>query len=222
MAIYDHRIVHHGKGQAESVGAHLVGPGAAAITKAGGRMFAVFRPVIGFTVNHVIVLTEWPDERAALQYGAAVLAGLDGCRSVEHDLWEGTVLPKAGTSPAQTSGYYSHRLFDIRPSDWLRFLELSATAWDNFEDAHATKVTGFWKARTAPAPGILRVRLMAWYESLDAWERSRFWNPAAKTGGEASFERFRERATLTQDTGVSILTRIPFPGEPPHPGTHRV
>ena len=54
---------------------------------------------------------------------------------------------------------------------------------------------------------------MAWYQDLDAWERSRWWNPAAREGSAEAFARFRERARMLQDTGVSILARVPLPGE---------
>ena len=102
-------------------------------------------------------------------------------------------------------------------ADWPRFLELSEAAWGNFEDVHTARVAGFWKSRTAPAPGQLRVRLMAWYENLDAWERSRWWTPAARQGSDESFARFRERSQMLQDTSVSILNRVPLAGDRANP-----
>ncbi|MFM9942131.1 MAG: hypothetical protein ACKVP7_21815 [Hyphomicrobiaceae bacterium] len=216
MSIYDHRIIAFGTGQADAVTGHIVNAGAQAVAAEGGRLFAVFKPVIGLSSNQAIVLTEWASETAALQHGGDVLRGLAGVVLSEHDLWEGTVRPTPGVSPTETGGYYSHRAFDIQPADWPRFLELSETAWGNFEGAHASKVTGFWKARTPPVAGQLRVRLMAWYESLDAWERSRWWNPKARDGSDESFNRFRERSKLLLNTGVSILSRVPLPGEAGH------
>ncbi len=213
MSIYDHRIIAFGTGEADAVTGHIVNEGAKAVAAHGGRLFAVFNPVIGFSANRAIVLTEWENETAVRQHGGSVLHGLAGVVVTEHDLWEGTVRPIPGVSPNEAGGYYSHRTFDIRPADWPRFLALSETAWGNFEGAHAAKVTGFWKARTAPVPGQLRVRLMAWYESLDAWERSRWWNPKARDGSDESFNRFRERSKLLLDTGVAILSRVPLPGE---------
>lgn len=213
MALYDHRILVCGTGAADAVTSHIVTAGARHIAAEGGRLFAAFKPVIGLSSNRVIVISEWTNEDGARRHGSRIVDGLDGVVTEEQDLWDGTVRPEPGRSPTETGGYYSHRAFDIRPADWPRFLELSETAWGNFEGAHAARVTGFWKARTPPAPGQLRVRLMAWYESLDAWERSRWWNPKARDGSDESFNRFRERSRLLLDTGVSILSRVPLPGE---------
>jgi hypothetical protein len=85
---------------------------------------------------------------------------------------------------------------------------LSVTAWDNFEDVHDTRVVGFWRAVTAPAPGLVRVWLMAWYRDLAAWEGSRWYQDSPDPAAKAAFERFRERRTLTVDSAVSILRRL--------------
>ena len=213
MPIYDPRILLFAPRQADRGIQHILHAGQVAIAAESGRIFGVFKPVIGLSINRVVVITEWPDASAATAHGPLIAAGLTGAHVEAQDLWEPTSRPRRGQRPAETGGVYSHRAFDILEADWPRFLELSEAAWGNFEDAHASRVAGFWKCRTAPAPGQLRVRLMAWYENLDAWERSRWWNPAARQGSDESFARFRERSQLLQDTGVSILTRVPLEGE---------
>ena len=209
MPIHEQRIIRFGFQHAEAAARRLAAEGAPAVARHGGRLFGVFRPVIGLSQRCVVVITEWPDEAAAMAHGAAVLAGVADGTEIEHDLWEPTARPLPGEVPEQTSGFYSHRAFDIRPEAWPRFFELSADAWASFEGTHASVVAGFWKARTAPAPGLLRVRLMAWYESLDAWERSRFWSARLVPGSEDAQARFRERHTLLEDNQVAILMRVP-------------
>lgn len=213
MSIYDQRIVHFSPRRIDAGAQHILSVGAQTVAAKDARLFGVFKSIIGLSTNRAVVICEWPDEASATAFGHLVLEGLDGARTESREIWEPTSRPLPGESPADAGGVYSHRAFDILETDWPRFLELSQTAWGNFEGVHATRVVGFWKSRTAPAPGQLRIRLMAWYRNLDAWERSRFWNPDAKAGSDAAFQRFRERAQMTQDTSVSILLRAPKPGE---------
>ena len=186
----------------------IVTQGARAVAGKGGTLFGVFKPVIGLSQNCVIVITEWPDEAAAQAHAASALHSVSQARVVAHDLWEPTARPLPGEAPDETTGFYSHRAFDIRPEHWPRFLQLSSEAWGNFEGVNDSVVKGFWKAKTPPAPGLLRVRLMAWYASLDAWERSRWWSNNARPGQEDAIRRFRERAAMLEDNEVAILTRV--------------
>ena len=219
MPIYDQRIVLFAPRRADPGIQQILSRGDAAIAAHGGRIFGVFKPVVGMSTNRAVVITEWPDAAAASAFGPLVLDGMEDGRTESQDLWEPTSRPTPGQSPAEPGGVYSHRAFDILAADWPRFLELSEAAWGNFESAHAARVAGFWKCRTPPAPGQLRIRLMAWYESLDAWERSRWWNPAAREGSDEAFARFRQRSQLLQDTGVSILARVPRSGEVANPAS---
>ncbi len=213
MPVHDQRIVAFGPRLSDAGSQHIVAAGGRGIAAKGGRLFGVFKPVIGLSSNRVVVITEWPDDVTASTWGHLVLDGLDGARTESRETWEPTSRPMPGASPTETGGVYSHRAFDILEPDWPRFLELSEQAWGNFEGAHSARVAGFWKSRTPPAPGQLRIRLMAWYKDLDAWERSRWWNPVARQGSAEAFARFRERSQMLQDTGVSILARVPLTGE---------
>ena len=208
MAIHDQRILRFGAGLADAGARRIVTEGARAIAGKCGTLFGVFKPVIGMSQNCVIVITEWPDEAAAQAHATSVLQGVSNAREVAHDLWEPTARPLPGEAPTETTGFYSHRAFDIRPEHWPRFLELSSEAWGNFEGVNDSVVKGFWKARTPPAPGLLRVRLMAWYASLDAWERSRWWSNNARPGQDEAIRRFRERSAMLEDNEVAILTRV--------------
>lgn len=208
MTLHDQRILRFGPRLADAGARQLASEGARAVADHGGKLFGVFKPVIGMSQNCVVVITEWPDEAEAATRAAAALQGVSGARLMAQDLWEPTARPLPGEAPSETSGFYSHRAFDIRPENWPRFLELSTTAWDNFEGVNESVVKGFWKTRTPPEPGLLRVRLMAWYASLDAWERSRWWSSNARAGQEAAIQRFRERSSMLENNEVSILTRV--------------
>ena len=213
MPVHDQRIVIFGPRQSDAGSQHIALVGGKTVAEKGGRIFGVFKPVIGLSTNRLVVITEWPDEPAAAAWGHLVLEGAQGARTESREAWEPAPRPAPGERPAETGGVYSHRAFDILEADWPRFRELSELAWGNFEGAHSARVAGFWKSRVAPAPGQLRVRLMAWYKDLDAWERSRWWNPAARDGSAEACARLRERSQMLQDTGVSILARVPLPGE---------
>lgn len=208
MAIHDQRMLRFDPRLADAGAKCIVTQGARAVAGKGGTLFGVFKPVIGLSQNCVIVITEWPDEAAAQAHAASALHGVSQARVVAHDLWEPTARPLPGEAPDETTGFYSHRAFDIRPEHWPRFLELSSEAWGNFEGVNDSVVKGFWKARTPPAPGLLRVRLMAWYASLDAWERSRWWSNNARPGQDEAIRRFRERSAMLEDNEVAILTRV--------------
>lgn len=210
MSIHDQRIVHLPPGRMDEAARHILGAGAKAIAAHGGHIFGLFKGVIGLSHNRAVVVTEWPDETAAKAHAGLAVDGLAGATLVDHDIWEPTSRPLPGEVPQETGGFYSHRAFDIMERDWRRFRELSERAWGEWEGTHAARVTGLWKCRNRPAPGQVRIRLMAWYESLDAWERSRWWNAGAKPSPEA-YARFRERNALTQDTHVAILGRIALP-----------
>jgi hypothetical protein len=165
----------------------------------------VFTPQIGLSLNHVVVISEFPDEATAR--GVDVLAGV--AAGVErHDFWTAAPRPVVGETVPEVEGLFSHRWFDCAEQDWPRFRELSVAAWDNFEDINDTRVIGFWRSHTPPATGMVRVWLMAWYRDLAAWQGSRWYNNAGNPAAAAFRERFAERRRLTVDSAVSILGRV--------------
>lgn len=194
--------------EADAVAARVAARTESHLAAAGGRLFGVFRPVIGRPQSEIVIVTEWPDAAAADANRHLALGAEYGLETITRDVWTPTLRPEPGQRPDQKGGYYSHRAFDIRSSDWPRFRDLSAEAWDSWEATHSAITVGFWLCRTPPGPGLTRVRLMAWYASLEAWERSRYWNPAAKPGSERAYDLFRERSAMMVDTQVAILRRI--------------
>lgn len=206
MTTYAHHIVGFGPGRREAVLAHIRDVGAPAAAASGGRLIALFKPLIGLSLNHAITICEWPDGERAATAGSIVLQGLDGCHVVQNDLWKATLRPVPGANLPTMTGLYSHRWFDVRDVDVARFLRLSGDAWDNFETTHGSQVVGLWRSLTTPAPGVTRMRLTAWYADMGAWEASRWFNKPA--GAEIANANFAERAALTLDSAVWIVQRV--------------
>lgn len=198
--IYQHHVLLAAPRGAHGLARQLLEADAAA-----DHVFGVFTPQIGLSANHVVLISAFPDEAATI---ASDLIGGAPCAVERHELWEPDPRPVAGEAFPETHGVFSHRWFDVAEGDWPRFRELSVTAWDNFEAVHDTRVIGFWRSRTPPAPGLIRVWLMAWYADLAAWEGSRFYLDSGRADAAQAYDNFRARSLLTVDTAVSLLRRV--------------
>jgi hypothetical protein len=163
-------------------------------------------PQIGLSANHVVVIAALADEHAALAIDG--LLATEGVGVERREVLESDPRPLAGEVFPEVDGFFSHRWFDVAEEDWPRFRELSVNAWDNFEGVHDTRVIGFWRSRTAPAPGRLRIWLMAWYKNLAAWEGSRWYLNSERIEAAQAYDNFRARNELTYDTAVSLLRRV--------------
>jgi hypothetical protein len=166
------------------------------------RIFGLFTPQIGLSVNRVVVISHAPTDGGPDGLMAPGALGLE-----LHEAWTADPRPTAEETFPEREGFFSHRWFDVAEADWPRFRELSVTAWDNFEGAHDTRVIGFWRSHTAPRPGLIRVWLMAWYKTLAAWEGSRWYLNSDRADAAQAYENFRARHEITVDTGVSLLRR---------------
>jgi hypothetical protein len=205
MGIFQHHVLVCAPKAAAGVGRQLATQADAVARGAGGRVFGVFTSMIGLGINNLVMLSEFPDEATAR--GVDLLAGVQA-GVVRHEFWEPDPRPTAEERLPETDGFFSHRWFDCAEGDWPRFRDVSADAWDNFEDVHDTRVIGFWRSHTAPAPGVTRVWLMAWYKDLAAWEASRFVLNPVGTRAEQAFANFRARREMTLDSAVSMLRRV--------------
>ena len=201
MRIFQHHVLATAPKAAADVAKQLAGHAIAT----GGRVFGVFTPMIGLSLNHVVMLSEFPDEATARSVD---LLHNVPATVVRHEFWEPDPRPAPGEALPELDGFFSHRWFDCAEADWPLFRQLSTTAWENFEDVHDTRVIGFWRSRTPPAAGLTRVWLMAWYKNLAAWEASRFVLNPTGTAAEQAFANFRARRELTVDSAVSILRRV--------------
>ena len=206
MAIYEHHVVGFEPGRLAEVTSHVRHAGAAAVAAKGGQLFGVWKPLIGLSLNHTVAVTRWPDDAAARANANTVLAGCKGLTIEQHALWVATLRPKPDYLPANRPGYVTHRWYDIRESDLAEFLEHSGSAWGSWEGTHDGEVLGLWRTLAPPAPGRIRMRLMAWYRDLGVWERSRYWK--GTKGAETANQRLGARYALNLDSAVSILESV--------------
>jgi hypothetical protein len=207
MSVFQHHVLAIPPKQHAAIADHIKDAGRAAIAAHGGRLFGIWKPLLGLSLNHLVVLAEWPDAEAALAHGADILAGIKGTHVELCDLWRPTLRPAPGARlPELPGGYYSHRHYDIAVESLPRFLEHSAAAWGSFESTHASQVIGLWRSSHVPAPGIIRMRLMAWYQDMATWERSRYWN--GTSGAEAANAQLGARYAMTLDSAVSMIELV--------------
>jgi hypothetical protein len=118
-----------------------------------------------------------------------------------------TARPLTEEPPAK-HGVYVHRLFGVDGKDVEHFVELSAEAWNTFENTSDYKAEpqGLFRMREHPEPGG-QMLLVTWYDRLESWERSRTPPPEAEAN-------FRQRAMLTKRS-MAIATRlVGSPGAP--------
>lgn len=206
MSVYEHHVVAFGPGRIAEVTGRIAGQGRAAVAGKGGQVFGVWKPLIGLAFNHAVVVTEWADETAAAVNANSAISGIEGIRIEQHDIWLPTLRPATGAVARTDPGYITHRWYDIRESDFEHFLEPSANTWGNWEGTHDSQVQGLWRQKAAPGPGLIRMRLMAWYRDMAVWERSRHWK--GTKGAETANENLGQRYDLTLDSAVSILQTI--------------
>ena len=170
---------------------------------AGGRLFGLWLGQIGMAANEGVLITVWPD----LATDASIpISAVDGIPEVMESCAERLVATVRPTQPEPPSepGVYAHRWFELRTADWDEFLELSQAAWPAFEEAHDSRIVGFWRSLDAKPPRT-RVLLLTRYPSLAVWERSRL--PGAEGSEQArSWQRFRRRHELTDWTRVATTT----------------
>ncbi|MBN9267877.1 MAG: NIPSNAP family protein [Hyphomicrobium sp.] len=129
MSIYQHHVLAIPPKQHAAIAEGIKSAGATVIADKGGRLFGIWKPLLGLSLNHLIVLTEWPDADAAIAHGADILHGIEGATIELCDLWQPTLRPAPGSRlPELSGGYYSHRHYDIAADTLETFLEHSGAA----------------------------------------------------------------------------------------------
>ncbi|MFV0298192.1 MAG: hypothetical protein ACK5JT_18970 [Hyphomicrobiaceae bacterium] len=206
MSVYEHHVVGFGPGRLADVGSAIAEAGRTAVEARGGHLFGVWKPLIGISFNHIIALTEWPDEAAAKAHAHTAMSAVRDVETRQHDLWLPTLRPKPGAVARNEPGFLTHRWYDIREEDFETFLELSSATWGNWEGVHDGGVQGLWRQQAPPAPGQIRMRLMAWYRDMSTWENSRHWK--GTKGAETANSNLTSRYNLTLDSAVSILQPV--------------
>ncbi len=176
------------------------------VASAGGVLFGIWRGEIGWHNDEGVVLSAWP---AAAGPGEARLDDVPGILEWSRERVVATVRPTA-PDPPELDGVYAHRWFECADRDWAEFLELSESAWPDFERTFdGTRIIGFWRSADA-SEGEARILLVTRYASLAAWERSRPYAPDPVAGAAEAIRKFRRRAEITRRTIVRIGRRVPI------------
>ncbi|WP_375173389.1 hypothetical protein [Pseudooceanicola sp.] len=185
-----------------------VGQAVAALRDSGdlqAEITAAFAIQIGLSINTVPVLMRSPD-RAVLEAGAVALASLPGVTGVTS--WPmRAVSERALAALRPEGGVYTNRWFHVRESGVAEFEADTLTAWDDFEARTGAEVVGLWSC--APKDGVVIYLLIARYDSLDAWDKSRFFNRGEDQRDADWMEKFRRRREMMVDSSV-ITTRCLF------------
>jgi hypothetical protein len=165
----------------------------------GDAAVAVFAPLLGFPLNHALVLTTHGGSQAAVLRAPGVV------RAVQARL-SPTLRPKDGERPAPM-GIYTHNWFTI--DDRVdEFVRLSGQAWPDFEASFKARVFGLFVAEASDEDrrqAQRRMLLMTGYSDLNEWQVSR--NPAPTA--RQAFERRRQ---LTRSSLARACTLIPRTG----------
>ena len=164
----------------------------------GAEIWGAFHGLFGIASNEFIVVT-----MGNVSGIGSRLYRLRNLHSHETHFLEPTVRPLE-YEPRTREGLYVFRFFRVDNNDVNQIAELSATAWQWFENAdnyRAEPQALFCEQDRSSAEG--RMLLCTWYDDLNSWMTSR--QPAP----EAS-ENFRQRGELTLRT-KAYATRLIVP-----------
>ncbi|MHB1486301.1 MAG: hypothetical protein ACYCS7_04415 [Acidimicrobiales bacterium] len=156
-------------------------------------------PGIGFASDEIPVLAASSDTPSN-----EPMAGIAGGGDItQHEHLTSTARPQSAAPPEFTSGPVALRWFEVESRHWDEFLDLSASAWPDFEASYEARVWGLFRAGNGPQD-TARSLLVTQYASLAEWERSRQAITTDNGAGAEAGERFRRRHQITKWTMVRI------------------
>lgn len=167
---------------------------------------AGFAVQIGGSINTVPVLMR-AETAEALDRGVAALSAVAGVRECEA-VALAPVSERNLAALRPDGGVYTNRWFHVRADGAAEFEADTLAAWDSFEARTGTDVVGLWKT-TLDADDVVRYLLIARYDSLDAWDKSRFFNRAEDERDADWMARFDRRRAMMVDSSV-MTTRCLF------------
>ncbi len=202
MTVWVHAVVRSSEPEAVIawLGAH--GEGADALLSGGGSLWGVWsgRSGIGFRSDELVVSACCPDPAAATK----TIETLRRCSEVS-DFAGRVMLPTTrpvDDTPMTGDGVWVFREFEVDVSNVDRFVELSSSAWETFED-NGSDVVGLFQTPgdVDPASMLLVTR----YPDLTTWETTR--SPARDP---QAWKMFAERHGLTRWTRARSAVRVPM------------
>ena len=161
-----------------------------------------FRGLFGIASNELIVVTVGDD--SSITSYIETVKNLVQVEITTHLKLTSTVRP-IHTSPLTRDGLYVLRFFEVVNSDVDKIVDLSSSAWTNFENTSDFQVEpkALFRQRDQ-TQDLGKMLLLTWYDGFDSWQASRL--PAE------SNENFRQRHQLTAGT-IAYATRL-VPSKP--------
>lgn len=178
------------------------------VEPAGGRLFGVWRAVIGAPMDQGTLLLTYPDAEA----WAARSAGprrYEGLALLDSALLLPSTRPEHGAPPAP-DGIHAHRWFRIRPGSFDQFVRLSEEGWWPAIEGDGARVQGLWSTLGGAAEGD--ALLITRYHSMAHWESTRYATPEARSRLSPEARRaVEQRGQLTLGSVVRIMRPVPPP-----------
>jgi hypothetical protein len=165
----------------------------------GGTLYGLWAPLFGLASNQVVMMTRWAAPKGVVHTVTETLMAVEGIVHVESHLVVPTVRPTT-SAPPHKPGLYVHRWFLVEPRHVEEVVELSATAWETFEQTFHVEIIGLFRT-LGEDTALTELLLLTWYPNLAAWETSRQFErvPAAR-------QRFLRRQYLTKRTRAIATT----------------
>ena len=159
-----------------------------------GRGFA------GLGDAQVGLMLAWPEADLAVEALDDALSAVEGAAAVTTLTYDPLYLSDGLRVPTGR-GFYVHREERYRPEDAAEAVRLSKAAWETWEPAWGTVVTGVFRER-GEATDVARLLRVVWYRDFQHWVETR------ETGREPeSLQFFRARRELQLDgSEVAIAT----------------
>ena len=179
-----------------------------AMVETGAEPYAVWFPVelpedapfAGLSETQLALMLSWPEAGVAAEVLDAAIAALDGVAAVHTR----TLVPlylAEGLHVPTGQGFYVHREERYQPADVGEAVRLSEEAWETWEPAWGTRVTGLYRERPDSSDQARLLRIV-WYPSHQRWIETREFDLDPE-----SRERFIARRQLhLEGSGVAIAT----------------
>jgi hypothetical protein len=203
MADYDYLLLSLDKGPAAR--SRFVEAVATTELALGAKALGLFTPQLGWEASQAALLIRRGSDVVGQAQAIAALSRTTEVLACEPHLLRPTVRPLEGAELAP-GGIYVHRWFEVDAGSFDAFVELSGSAWPDFEARFDARIFGLFEdvpPTTALAEGRRRLLLITRYGDHGVWEASR--DPTTE-----AMQTFARRAALTLRTQAAstLLTAL--------------
>jgi hypothetical protein len=204
MADYDYLFLSLARGQAAR-SRLLEAVAASDLATHGAKPLGLFTPQLGWEASQAALLIRRGSDPVAEAQAVGALSRTPEVFACEPHLLRPTIRPLEGAEPAP-GGIYVHRWFEVDADSFDTFVELSGSAWPDFEARFDARIFGLFEdvpPTTGLAEGRRRLLLITRYGDHGVWEASR--DPTTE-----AMQTFSRRAALTLRTQAAstLLTAL--------------